>query len=155
MVRIGSVVGVLMGAPRRISARWCRSRGAWRGSVCGTVCGGGIGAGLPWVRVSAVLSGSVFPALEPLLPRVSKPVQYVGGELNAQTKPWESVDVRWALLYPDAYEVGLPNQGVMILYEVLNERADALAERCYAVWPDLEELMREHEVPAFTVDTHR
>jgi radical SAM family uncharacterized protein len=102
-----------------------------------------------------VLSGSVFPALEPLLPRVSKPVQYVGGELNAQTKPWESAEVRWALLYPDAYEVGLPNQGVMILYEVLNERADALAERCYAVWPDLEELMREHRVPAFTVDTHR
>jgi radical SAM family uncharacterized protein len=82
-------------------------------------------------------------------------VQYVGGELNAQTKPWESADVRWALLYPDAYEVGLPNQGVMILYEVLNERADALAERCYAVWPDLEELMREHGVPAFTVDSHR
>ncbi|WP_433506826.1 TIGR03960 family B12-binding radical SAM protein [Pseudonocardia halophobica] len=105
--------------------------------------------------MSAVLSGSVFPALEPLLPRVSKPVQYVGGELNAQTRPWESAEVRWALLYPDAYEVGLPNQGVMILYEVLNERADALAERCYAVWPDLEKLMREHEVPAFTVDTHR
>lgn len=123
--------------------------------MCGTVCGGGIGAGLPWVRVSAVLSGSVFPALEPLLPRVSKPVQYVGGELNAQTRPWESAEVRWALLYPDAYEVGLPNQGVMILYEVLNERADALAERCYAVWPDLEKLMREHGVPAFTVDTHR
>ncbi|MFR9804710.1 TIGR03960 family B12-binding radical SAM protein [Pseudonocardia sp. RS010] len=102
-----------------------------------------------------MLSGSVFPALEPLLPRVSKPVQYVGGELNAQTKQWESAEVRWALLYPDAYEVGLPNQGVMILYEVLNERADALAERCYAVWPDLEKLMREHGVPAFTVDTHR
>ncbi|MCE0764325.1 TIGR03960 family B12-binding radical SAM protein [Pseudonocardia kujensis] len=102
-----------------------------------------------------MLSGSVFPALEPLLPRVSKPVQYVGGELNAQTRPWESAEVRWALLYPDAYEVGLPNQGVMILYEVLNERADALAERCYAVWPDLEGLMREHGVPAFTVDSHR
>ncbi|MCE3552268.1 TIGR03960 family B12-binding radical SAM protein [Pseudonocardia sp. RS11V-5] len=102
-----------------------------------------------------MLSGSVFPALEPLLPRVSKPVQYVGGELNAQTRPWESAEVRWALLYPDAYEVGLPNQGVMILYEVLNERADTLAERCYAVWPDLEELMREHGVPAFTVDSHR
>ncbi|MGI9003912.1 MAG: TIGR03960 family B12-binding radical SAM protein, partial [Pseudonocardia sp.] len=98
---------------------------------------------------------SVFPDLEPLLPRVAKPVQYVGGELNAQLKDWESVEVRWALLYPDAYEVGLPNQGVMILYEVLNERADALAERCYAVWPDLEALMREHAVPAFTVDGHR
>lgn len=98
---------------------------------------------------------SVFADLEPLLPRVSKPVQYVGGELNAQLKDWESAAVRWALMYPDAYEVGLPNQGIMILYEVLNERADALAERCYAVWPDLEALMREHGVPAFTVDGHR
>jgi radical SAM family uncharacterized protein len=98
---------------------------------------------------------TVFADLEPLLPRVSKPVQYVGGELNAQLKDWESAAVRWALMYPDAYEVGLPNQGVMILYELLNERADALAERCYAVWPDLEALMREHGVPAFTVEGHR
>ena len=58
-------------------------------------------------------------------------------------------------MYPDAYEVGLPNQGVMILYEVLNERPDVLAERTYAVWPDLEALMREHGVPQFTVDAHR
>jgi hypothetical protein len=55
---------------------------------------------------------SLFPALEPLLPKVSKPIQYVGGELNAQVKDWDAVDVRWALMYPDAYEVGLPNQGV-------------------------------------------
>jgi radical SAM family uncharacterized protein len=58
-------------------------------------------------------------------------------------------------MYPDAYEVGLPNQGLMILYEVLNERPDALAERTYAVWPDLAALMREHDVPQFTVDAHR
>ena len=58
-------------------------------------------------------------------------------------------------MYPDAYEVGVPNQGVMILYEVLNEADGILAERTYAVWPDLEALMREHGVPAFTVDAHR
>ena len=98
---------------------------------------------------------SVFPRLEQLLPRVSKPVQYVGGELNSTVKDWDSTTVRWALMYPDAYEVGLPNQGVMILYEVLNELPDVLAERTYAVWPDLEKLMREHDVPQFTVDAHR
>jgi radical SAM family uncharacterized protein len=98
---------------------------------------------------------SVFPRLEPLLPRVSKPVQYVGGELNSTVKDWDATTVRWALMYPDAYEVGLPNQGVMILYEVLNELPDVLAERTYAVWPDLEALMREHDVPQFTVDAHR
>jgi radical SAM family uncharacterized protein len=98
---------------------------------------------------------SLFPRLEPLLPRVQKPVQYVGGELNAQVKDWDAADVRWALLYPDAYEVGLPNQGLMILYEVLNEVPGVLAERAYAVWSDLEQLMREHGIPAFTVDGHR
>jgi radical SAM family uncharacterized protein len=98
---------------------------------------------------------SLYPRLEPLLARVQKPIQYVGGELNAQVKPWDDAAVRWALMYPDAYEVGLPNQGLMILYEVLNERPDALAERTYAVWPDLAALMREHGVPQFTVDAHR
>jgi len=98
---------------------------------------------------------SVFDQLERLLPFVTKPIQYVGGEVNAVTKDWDSVDVRWALMYPDAYEVGAPNQGVQILYEVINERADALAERTYAVWPDLEALMRTHGVPQFTVDAHR
>ncbi|MGH3945255.1 MAG: TIGR03960 family B12-binding radical SAM protein [Pseudonocardiaceae bacterium] len=98
---------------------------------------------------------SVFEQLELLLPRVSKPVQYVGGELNATVKDWDTTTVRWALMYPDAYEVGLPNQGIMILYEVLNEQPDVLAERTYAVWPDLEKLMREHGVPQFTVESHR
>ena len=98
---------------------------------------------------------SVFPRLEPLLMRVSKPVQYVGGELNSVVKDWSACNVRWCLMYPDAYEVGQPNQGVQILYEVLNELDDVLAERTYAVWPDLEALMREHGIPQFTVDAHR
>jgi len=98
---------------------------------------------------------SLFPRLEPLLPLVQKPIQYVGGELNATVKDWDEAQVRWALMYPDAYEVGLPNQGVQILYEVLNERPGVLAERTYAVWPDLERLMREHGIGQFTVDAHR
>ena len=102
-----------------------------------------------------VRGASVFDRLERLLPSVSKPIQYVGGELNSVAKPWDDAVVRWALMYPDAYEVGAPNQGVQILYEVLNERDDTLAERTYAVWPDLERLMREHGVPQFTVDAHR
>jgi radical SAM family uncharacterized protein len=98
---------------------------------------------------------SVYAKLEPLLPRVRKPVQYVGGELNSVTADWDSADVRWALMYPDAYEVGVPNQGVQILYEVLNEQPGVLAERTYSVWPDLEALMREDGLPQFTVDSHR
>jgi len=98
---------------------------------------------------------SLFPRLEPLLPTVQKPIQYVGGELNSTVKDWDECDVRWALMYPDAYEVGLPNQGVMILYEVLNEQPGVLAERTYSVWPDLAEKMRASGVPQFTVDGHR
>ena len=107
---------------------------------------------------------SRFAELEPLLERVSKPIQYVGGELNSTIKDWncgghgpegQELTTRWALMYPDAYEVGLPNQGVMILYEVLNERPDALAERTYAVWPDMEALMRAEGVAQVTVDGHR
>ncbi len=98
---------------------------------------------------------SLYPRLEALLPLVRKPIQYVGGEINSVVKDWDAAQVRWALLYPDAYEVGLPNQGVQILYEVLNERDGVLAERTYCVWPDLEELMRQHDLPQFTVDGHR
>ncbi|XBB70065.1 TIGR03960 family B12-binding radical SAM protein [Nocardioides sp. WV_118_6] len=98
---------------------------------------------------------SVFPRLEPHLLSVSKPIQYVGGELNMVTKEWDAAEVRWVLMYPDAYEVGLPNQGVQILYEVLNEREWILAERTYAVWPDMEKLLREQQIPQFTVDSHR
>src|SRR6201996_2378702 len=98
---------------------------------------------------------SLFGRLEPLLPKVAKPIQYVGGELNSRIKDWDEAKVRWALLYPDAYEVGLPNQGMQILYEVLNERDDALAERAYAIWPDLTKLMKENGIGQFTVDAHR
>src|SRR6186997_1678011 len=110
---------------------------------------------------------SVFPRLEAKLPSVQKPIQYVGGELNSVVKDWDCATtsesggptVRWALMYPDAYEVGLPNQGVQILYEVLNERDWIVAERTYSVWPDMERVMREGDeqgpIPQFTVDGHR
>ena len=63
--------------------------------------------------------------------------------------------VSWLLTYPDAYEIGLPNQGLQILYEILNERPDAAAERAYAPWVDLEALMRSEGLPLFSLDTHR
>src|ERR671924_2050096 len=110
---------------------------------------------VPVPKVILMTVESVFPRLEPLLPRVQKPIQYVGGELNSTVKDWDAADVRWCLMYPDAYEVGLPNQGVQILYEVLNEREGVLAERTYTVWPDLEALMRSRGVPQFTLDAHR
>jgi radical SAM family uncharacterized protein len=115
-------------------------------------------------RDAGAVGGSLFRRLEPLLEQVSKPIQYVGGELNSTVKDWNcggfdrgghELTARWALMYPDAYEVALPNQGVMILYEVINERPDALAERTYSVWPDMEALLRREGVSQFTVDGHR
>ena len=62
--------------------------------------------------------------------------------------------VAWLLVYPDTYEIGLPNQGLQILYEILNERPDALAERAYAPWVDMEAAMRAAGVPLFSVEQH-
>jgi radical SAM family uncharacterized protein len=98
---------------------------------------------------------SVWPQLEPLLPRVAKPARYIGCEDGAQAPEPAPHKVGWLLTYPDTYEIGLPNQGLQILYEILNERPDALAERTYAPWGDLTALLRERGVPLFSVDTHR
>jgi radical SAM family uncharacterized protein len=96
----------------------------------------------------------LFARLEPLLGLVKKPVQYVGGEVNSVVKAWDGVAVHWCLAYPDAYEVGQPNQGLQILYEVLNERDWILAERTFSVWPDLAALLRRHGLPQFSLESH-
>jgi len=98
---------------------------------------------------------SMWTQLEPLLARVQKPARYIGCEDGAQTPVHQDDAVSWLLAYPDTYEIGLPNQGLQILYEILNERADAVAERTYAPWTDLEEQLRTHGLPLFSVDTHR
>ena len=98
---------------------------------------------------------SLWPRIEPLLAKVQKPARYIGCEDGSQSPEHGSGRVGWLLVYPDAYEVGLPNQGLQILYEILNERDDALAERSYAPWTDLEVLLRERRIPLFSVDTHR
>lgn len=70
-------------------------------------------------------------------------------------KDWDACAVRWVLSYPDAYEIGMSNQGTAILLEILNAEPDVLAERSFAVWPDLAALMREAGIPQFTLDSHR
>ncbi len=98
---------------------------------------------------------SLWPRLEPLLAQVQKPARYIGCEDGALVPEHAPHKVAWLLAYPDTYEIGLPNQGLQILYEILNERPDALAERTYAPWVDLEALLRRHGLPLFSVDTHR
>jgi radical SAM family uncharacterized protein len=98
---------------------------------------------------------SLWPRIEPLLAHVTKPARYIGGELGACQPDHGPGRVAWLLMYPDTYEIGLPNQGLQILYEILNERTDAVAERSYSPWTDMEAAMRAAEVPLFSMETSR
>ncbi|HEX3794546.1 MAG TPA: TIGR03960 family B12-binding radical SAM protein [Acidimicrobiales bacterium] len=97
---------------------------------------------------------TLWPQIERLLLGVAKPARYIGGEQGAQYPTHGPGKVAWLLLYPDTYEIGLPNQGLQILYEILNERPDAVAERSYAPWVDMEAAMRAAGVPLFSVEQH-
>ena len=97
---------------------------------------------------------NLWPRLEPLLARVEKPGRYIGMEQGSLRPEHAPHVTAWLLVYPDTYEIGLPNQGLQILYEILNERDDALAERAYAPWVDMTVEMRAAGVPLFSVDTH-
>jgi len=89
------------------------------------------------------------------LDQVQKPARYIGCEDGAVTPKHRPDKAAWLLIYPDTYEVGLPNQGLQILYEILNERPDAVAERSYAPWTDMAGVLRNNRLPLFSVDTHR
>ncbi len=93
--------------------------------------------------------------LEKLLLRVQKPGRYVGGELNQVVKPWDDVQTHLALVFPDIYDIGISNLGLTILYETINDRADALAERAYLPWSDMEALMREHHIPLYALESKK
>jgi radical SAM family uncharacterized protein len=97
--------------------------------------------------------------VERLLSGVSKPARYIGGEAGSQPPcqlaPGAQADrATWLLTYPDTYEIGLPNQGLQILYEILNERSDARAERAYVPWVDMAAAMRQSGVPLFSLESY-
>jgi radical SAM family uncharacterized protein len=102
-----------------------------------------------------MIMSSLWPQLEALLAKVSKPARYIGCEDGSVAPDHAPHKVAWLLAYPDAYEIGLPNQGLQILAEILNERDDAVAERAYAPWVDLEAIMRAQGIPLFSIETHR
>ncbi len=92
-------------------------------------------------------------ALERILLRVEKPGRYVGGEYNAVRKDWSAVAVRVALCFPDLYEIGMPNLGLAIFYDLLNRRPDMLAERVYLPWVDMEAQMRQAGIPLYSLES--
>jgi len=87
--------------------------------------------------------------------RVQKPARYIGCELGSATPEHSAGKISWFIAYPDTYEVGLPNQGIQILCEILNEREDAVAERGYVPWTDMTAQMRSNRIPLFSLETHR
>ena len=93
--------------------------------------------------------------LDPLLNGVSKPARYSGGEWNSIVRPWDDAEIRWALIYPDVYDVGMSNGGLAILYDLLNHTPRTLAERAFAPWPDMEASLRAHGAPLFSLENRR
>ena len=92
--------------------------------------------------------------IDALLDRVQKPARYTGAEMNAQAKPHAPGVFRFAFAFPDVYEVGMSHLGMKILYHIINGLPDALCERVFAPWVDMIDLMRAHDVPLFTLETH-
>jgi radical SAM family uncharacterized protein len=93
--------------------------------------------------------------LDRILPGVSKPARYTGGEWNSVVKDWDACDVRWVLAFPDVYEIGMSNLGLAILYDRLNRTDRVLAERVYAPWVDMEAAMRAAGLPLFSLESRR
>ncbi len=91
--------------------------------------------------------------LDRTLIKIQKPARYTGGEVNQVVKDWESVHTRVALVFPDLYDLGMSNLGWAILYDLLNQREDVLAERAFAPWSDMESAMRAASIPLYSLET--
>ncbi|MDY6906764.1 MAG: TIGR03960 family B12-binding radical SAM protein [Chloroflexota bacterium] len=93
--------------------------------------------------------------LDRILPRVTRPARYTGGEWNSIIKDWETTEVKVALCYPDVYEIGMSNLGLSVLYDLVNREPHALAERVFAPWVDMEAELRQASVPLFSLESRR
>jgi radical SAM family uncharacterized protein len=94
-------------------------------------------------------------AVERVLNHVRKPGRYAGGEWNSVRKDWAATALKWCFAYPDLYEIGMSNLGLRILYEVLNDRPDTLAERCFAPDVDLQTELRAARLPLWSLESRR
>ena len=88
-----------------------------------------------------------------ILMQVEKPARYIGNEVNAVMKNKEEIDIRFAFVFPDVYEIGMSHLGIQILYDMLNQREDIWCERVYSPWTDLDKIMREQQIPLFALES--
>ena len=88
-----------------------------------------------------------------ILLSVDKPARYIGNEINMVEKDPNKVDIRFAMCFPDVYEIGMSHLGIQILYDMFNKREDLYCERVYSPWVDLDKLMREKSIPLFALES--
>ena len=88
-----------------------------------------------------------------ILMTIEKPARYIGGEVNAVMKDKEKVDIRFAMCFPDVYEIGMSHLGIQILYDMFNKREDTWCERVYSPWNDMDKVMREQKIPLFALES--
>ena len=88
-----------------------------------------------------------------ILLNIEKPARYIGGEVNSVMKDKSEVDIRFAMCFPDVYEIGMSHLGIQILYDMFNRREDTWCERVYSPWIDLDRIMREQHIPLFALES--
>ena len=91
--------------------------------------------------------------IEKYLLSVQKPARYIGGEAGSIYKDKSKVDVRFAFCFPDCYDIGMSHLGMKILYSLTNQRENYWCERVFAPWPDFEQIMREHDIPLYGLES--
>lgn len=88
-----------------------------------------------------------------ILMKIEKPARYIGGEVNMVKKNPKDVDIRFAMCFPDVYDIGMSHLGIQIIYDLLNRREDIYCERVYSPWIDLDQIMREKDIPLFALES--
>lgn len=88
-----------------------------------------------------------------ILMKIEKPARYIGNEVNMVKKNPKDVDIRFAMCFPDVYEIGMSHLGIQILYDMMNKREDCYCERVYSPWPDLDSIMKGENIPLFSLET--
>ena len=113
------------------------------------------GKSLFWQKVTIVERKRMrkLALSDEILMKVDKAARYIGGEVNSVMKDKNAVDIRFAMCFPDVYEIGMSNLGMMILYNMFNQREDVWCERLFSPWPDLDKVMREEKIPLFALES--
>ena len=100
-----------------------------------------------------MINQSLLARIEAILPKVQSPGRYTGGEYNEIIKNWDEVKLKVAFLFPEIYDLGMSNLGLLILYDLINQENDYLAERVFLPWPDMESQMRSNDIPLYSLET--